>query len=67
MSKTHSLLDTYTKVLSQAEHTQNLLLDGSWEPQRVSRVSTEITSHSSKVGGTESKLIPITLNLSGRR
>ncbi|KAK9894067.1 hypothetical protein P389DRAFT_174067 [Cystobasidium minutum MCA 4210] len=34
ISKTHSLLDTYTKVLSQAEHTQNLLLDGSWEPQR---------------------------------
>lgn len=49
MKKTHSLLDTYTKVLSQAEHTQNLLLDGSWEPQRVSGASRVPSSASEEL------------------
>lgn len=36
MKTSHKLLDTYTRILSQADHTQQLLLDGNWEVQRVS-------------------------------
>lgn len=32
---THELLDTYVKVLSQAQHTQSLLLDPEWEVAKV--------------------------------
>lgn len=34
----HQLLDLYTRIASQAEHTKNLLLDGEW--QGVERVSS---------------------------
>lgn len=34
----HRLLDIYTRVMSQTEHTRRLLLDGQWEMSRVSFV-----------------------------
>lgn len=31
IATTHELLDLYVRLSSQAEHTQNLLLDGQWQ------------------------------------
>lgn len=36
ISTTHELLDTYVRLLSQTEHTQQLVLDPEWEVQKVS-------------------------------